>query len=112
VEQSYRGDDPDLDDKLLATIEDILKNDIPDPNRRRAVAMMIRVHVKVDMVHTLREKFDPFIGLGAVKSFSIEELLAAMRDAVVRLAGYGRDDPYQWLPPKGLKKKDKEKKPK
>jgi hypothetical protein len=77
------------DDPLLEKIEQILHDDIADPNRRRAVAMMIHAHAKVSMVHTLREKFDPYLGINGVKP-TVEQALTAMRGAVVRIAGYDR----------------------
>ena len=78
------------DDPLLGIIESILKDDIPDPNRRRAVAGMIHAHAKVSMVHSLRQFFDPYLGIHAVKP-TVEEALTAMRGAVVRLSGFTRD---------------------
>ena len=79
------------DDPLIGIIEAILHDDIPDPNRRRAVALMIHAHIKASTVHTLRQKFDPFLGIHAVKP-TVEEALNAMRGAIIRLAGYDSDN--------------------
>jgi hypothetical protein len=87
------------DDSLMATIEMILRDDIPDPNRRRAVAGMIHAHAKASTVHSLRQIFDPHIGIGAVKP-TVEEALTAMRGAIIRIAGFerdtGRDEERSW----------------
>jgi hypothetical protein len=81
--------DPRFNDPLIAKFEAILREDIPDPNRRRAVAMMIHAHAKAAMVHSIRDKFDPFIGMNAVKP-TVEEALTAMRGAIIRIAGFDR----------------------
>jgi len=83
--------DPRYDDPLLAIIDGILKDDIPDPNRRRAVAGMIHAHAKVSTVHSLRGIFEPYLGMNAVRP-TVEEALTAMRGAVVRLSGFTRDE--------------------
>lgn len=77
-------------DPLLETIEALLRDDIPDPTRRRVVAMMVRAHVKVSMVHALREKFEPYLGIGAVKP-TVGEALTAMRGSIIRLAGFDKE---------------------
>jgi hypothetical protein len=80
------GDDR-LDDPLLRIIESILVHDIPDENRRYACAMIIKAHVRSEMVRLLRDKFNRFIGIDGVAP-TPHEALEAMRGAIVCVAGF------------------------
>ena len=86
-----------LGDALLAQLEAILLHDIPDPNRSRAVAMIMRAHMRALTVRVVREKLDPYIGSGA-GDVDCDALVRAMRDIVVVIAGY--DPSYRWEAPR------------
>jgi hypothetical protein len=83
------GDDP-LGDPLLHQLERIMAHDIPDPNRRRAVALIAKAHMKTAVVRVLRETFDPYLTTGAPDPGAAE----TMRNAIISVAGYNPE--YRW----------------
>jgi len=87
-----RGDsDVWPDDSLLVVVETILAHDIPDPNRRRAVALILNATTRNRMTRALREHFDPYIGADPVE-LSGDDAVKVMRDTVMMVAGHGRHE--------------------
>jgi hypothetical protein len=92
AEGAVESDDP-LGDPLLHQLERILAYDIPDPNRRRAVALITKAHMKTAIVRVLREKFDPYLRTDN-DTADTGAAVAAMRDAIISVAGY--DPEHRW----------------
>jgi hypothetical protein len=79
---------------LLGDMEAILEPDIPDPGRRRFVAILLNAHIRHAIGRSVDDCLGPWID-GEGDGPSPEEAVEAMRTAVKRVRGDDPDDPYR-----------------
>jgi hypothetical protein len=81
------GDTMGDDDDMIREADMILTGDVPDPDRRLRLASMIVAEIRTRTVHTLREAFDPYIGMDGEPP-SPDVAMRVMREAIIHAAGY------------------------